>query len=346
MNFDLEKKYSINEIKQMDIELDFYNLKYLDEVNLLSKLDELFKLQNNIFLFDHRYDYTRWWTVLSWKKMNSLSEEEIINLFSKQIPEAILFGIDVWQDLMWYFNKFIFTDVEKILSMYGKIKKTLWNSKSIIGKNSKGEFLYLSDVIKEIEYNEKIKKDNLEIAEFYLKIENAFFSKNKKIFNEHYVFLDKNEVVSNLVDIINFFIGIDERSIFYIVDIFANEQIINKEEQKKIEKNINVEKQILEVAISEKKENDLNVKIVEKDKANLKKEIKKDEPKKIDYNLIRMDIEMNFDIDDEANFIDLEGVLNKLEELKNKYSDDKILELYYFDEKENRFIWNDKLLNS
>jgi len=180
--------------------------------------------------------------------------------------------------------------------------------------------------------------------------------------------------VVNFIDLINFFLGVDEKKVHYVVFAFMN--MTNKENRQKKSKKLldNIQKQNKTKNIVEKKAeivksseniltNSTPVKNIFNDEAKaedlknkqekklfkkieMKPEIKKLEPKKVDYNLIKMDIEMNFDIDDNVNFIDLEGVLNRLEELKNKYNDNNILELYYFDEKQNKFIWNDKLLNS
>ncbi|MFA5062308.1 MAG: hypothetical protein WC526_04135 [Patescibacteria group bacterium] len=54
---------------------------------------------------------------------------------------------------------------------------------------------------------------------------------------------------------------------------------------------------------------------------------------------IKSQISSEFKKNPQGEFTNIEGVLNRLNELSEKYKDPKIAELYYFDEKDGKFKW-------
>lgn len=327
------------------------------EEEIWEKFYPIFKNLSYAERYNFRDSYGYCFSVLASRLFNGFLKNEVHNIFSYTSFLFFLDNIDVWRKIIDYINIKAVDEDETVL-LYNNFKKEFFNSKEIIYIEN-NQLFTVSDLIDSI--NIFIERDdNLGMAEFFSKLE-----KKINIRLEELNIKDNNaqNVLSMFKSLVEFFSGTNENNIYNLLysinnprqfEVFLDKKFKTNSStfntniiENKIKEDLSVKKlEDKPVVISEKKENDLNIKTVEKDKANLIKETKKDESKKVDYNLIRMDIEMNFDIDDEANFIDLEGVLNKLEELKNKYSDDNILELYYFDEKENRFIWNDKLLNS
>jgi hypothetical protein len=69
----------------MEKEIDFFRLNYKNEENLFQDLGKIFAEKNNLFIFDHRFDYSRWWTIITWQRLNEFNEEEIIEIFKKKI---------------------------------------------------------------------------------------------------------------------------------------------------------------------------------------------------------------------------------------------------------------------
>jgi hypothetical protein len=62
------------------------------------------------------------------------------------------------------------------------------------------------------------------------------------------------------------------------------------------------------------------------------------------YAEIRASIDHRFGRDEMGNYRNMEGVLATLESFAEKYNDERIRELFYFDEDRESFMWNDELL--
>ncbi|MBU1613170.1 hypothetical protein KKC87_01930 [Patescibacteria group bacterium] len=56
---------------------------------------------------------------------------------------------------------------------------------------------------------------------------------------------------------------------------------------------------------------------------------------------IKDDIEETFTTNSSGEFLDIDGILLKLDELAKKFNDPKIAELYYFDEQQGKFVWKE-----
>lgn len=323
MNFDINKKFTIQEIIQMDTDIDFVNLDFNGQTELFDQLKELLMSQNNQVLFDHRYDYTRWMTLVTWDRLNSLSAEDVVSSFHKTIPEALLFGIDIWKDLMWYFNTIFIADIELLEKTYRDIKSALWNSDAIIGRMGEN-FLYVKDVIQEIERNERQKVDAIKSAELSTKIERAFFSEEFKELNNEYVLENPDKIIRRFIDLIHFFMGVDAKDIHYVVNAFVNMPI------EKVTNVISPQAPSIEPVLS------ITQKPTEPSIAQLSQ--------KSHYHDVQEELEIMFRYDSQGELQPIEDVLAKLSELAQKYDDPHIEELYYFDEEEGKFVWNGDLL--
>lgn len=364
----------------------FYNLKKLNDLEKMElclwfeqnivgyreKEEEIWKVfypAYQILSPEERYDfrdsYSYCFSVLAWRLINNLKTEELFDVIASVSFLGLLDGEDIWKKIVKYIDIKALGE-EDTKRIYSNIKREILNSKEIIYVENE-KYFTVSDLVNKINLFYQT-DDNLSLAELFSKLENKI-----KIRLEEINIKDNEptKILSLFKSLIEFFSGVDENNIYNLLfsinnprqfEVYLNKNLETKNNYlEKTEEKVIVAEKKPEIVIQEKNianlansvpvkeifENEVEFTMKKNDKKiEEKKVLKKVVNKKVDYNLIRMDIEMNFDMDDEANFIDLEAVLNKLEELKNKYNDNKILELYYFDEKENKFVWNDELLNS
>jgi hypothetical protein len=171
--------------------------------------------------FNMQFGYWRWFTFYGMRRFGTLNNSEFIDLFiSRQIPMALILDEDVLQRIIWYLGtKTLDQQTQKIL--FVKARRAFFESNAIIAKEN-GEFVRVKDIVKEVRVINSHGNNSLELAKLKSRLESIFFSSNKVF--ERYIYSERNILVGRFIDLIHFFLGVDEDAIFYIVDAFLHPQ--------------------------------------------------------------------------------------------------------------------------
>lgn len=281
--------------------------------------------------WEYRWSYFRWYTDLTWLRFGKLTEEEILKMaFGRQVPTALWSEIDVWQDLMFYFDDLV--DPELVESAYGKIRQAFFASEAVVGM-WQNKMVTVAELVKDIKIINQPNADTLRSAEILSKIKQIFTQSN----NEKYALASVDWVVDRFVGLVNFFLGVEPKGAWVVADHFVNPEKYEEsdEDSTDVETTIDVptEQTESEPVNSVPPEVETVVPVEEPPAAPA-----------MGYADIKNMVEARFTHDATGEFTNLDGVLALLETLANDQGDDQIRELYYFDEGAGKFQWNDALL--
>ena len=325
------------------------------------RAEAVWKELNEYFVYaevsdDRQYykDYFYWYTDLSWRFLQNQDYDFVTTVaVARQIPVAILLGYDVWKELMWYLA-FKAELIPEMQAVYSRMKNALLNSQAIIGTWKENNFT-MQDLVKEV-VKLNSKEDSIAEAEFRNKLLQIYIpTRDTEL--QNLVFSDPSKAVSNLIGIVNFFLGVEAEKIWYIVDLYTHPEpesgpvqlkegevtvvaddksdLVSKEGPKKVSP-------VLSNRSSIKTENSQSGNAVTEEvvrpvasfpSANeaLKQPTRKE---------IKQQVESEFSKDTEGNFVEMEQVMTRLAELSEKYNDPEIADILYFDEQSGSFKWN------
>lgn len=269
----------------------------------------------------------RWYTDLTWSSLNNLPREIMVEMVcSRQIPMAILLDFDVLRLLVQYLG-FRSTDDVAMKSMYSDMRITFLGSEAIVGTLSQKNFTQ-QEVIELVKIMQLPSATSIQVAETTAKIQSILFSETGELFNK-YFFIEPEVAVDRYIDTINFFLGVKPERIWDIVDPALHP---DKYEQ------------LLQDRLGSIPTSQSSLESVYPSDEN-KSEIKSN-GLKLSHAQIKTALEAEFPQDASGQFVDAEGVLNKLASYAEAYNDAMILDLYYYNEADGKFHWNDDLLNS
>lgn len=216
------KQLTPQEIEIMDLE--FYSEIISDPQASEDVVNKFIEFFNNIPKNDDRKywsGYFRWFTELIWRRLNSFSQDIVIDsAISRQIPMAILLDVDVWKEIMWYLAGRTSFQVLDLQDLYFRMRKSFLESEAVIGEWN-GKNFTVHNAIEEIQKINLLENNSMAAAELFSKIENIFFPKNDPLFRQ-YITIDPTTVVDRFVGLIQFFLGIDEQNIWYVVEVFLH----------------------------------------------------------------------------------------------------------------------------
>jgi len=250
--------------------------------------------------------YFRWYTALTWERFGTITEEVLLEeAVKRQIVAATLLGYNVWREIITYLASWTYTE-ERMQSLYLKIKNVFISSGAIVGY-LKGQPITVSKVVEEANLIYQQGNSTLEQAEFKSKIK-QIVSCPEDQFPSGTVEIDYEESVKKLVGLINFFFGVDEEDIFYVVQEYLHPQTGTEATEEIEEGDTGVEEnlEVLDTSPIEKKTPDLT---------------------QVKENIISEGLSGD------------EPILGRLQELAEEYGDPTITEMYYFDEVEGKFKW-------
>jgi len=327
-----------------------------DEIELslvdLSKRDEYWKILHESFKdgstknqFKYFSTFWRWYTMLTWRRINELSYEEFVNIaIGRQIPMALLLGFDVFDKIIHYLW-IKSTDPKEMESVYLKVRNAFFESPAILGEEA-GTELTLSWFIKEIRILYNRGSDSIQLAHLFSKMQSVFFEKLDEEMKKK-ILVEKDDIINALVELTHFFTGVEGDGIYVIVDAMKfPEHYMDREEDVSIQKDVqpNISKEepkIDEIILKEEPESNDVVLVPEKKEEPLSPADKVE----VDYGGIHRMIDERFIKDEDGNYVNIEGVLTLLSTLADQYGDEKVRDLYYFDETKGGFIWDQTLLN-
>ncbi|MCB9798911.1 hypothetical protein H6758_04260 [Candidatus Nomurabacteria bacterium] len=319
-------------------------------------------------IHEYKHTYWRWYVLLTWKRLNTFSIEEFLEIVVRQIHTAILLLDNVWDSLAWFLYNKGMTEQE-MQSYYRKIKEAFWNSDWEIGRDGGKEYT-VRDIIAEIERQEAQNADTLELAQFSAHLQAVFYKSDPEFENyKQYYREDHEDVINDFNSMVHFFIGVPQDKIFYVVDAFVHpdEYDIEPENTEKEPSTVSEVNEEFERELDaffnddtnqpqehdqkpiSTSESDLQEKRITQDSQT--PSLPRERPSEVssqkvavDYHAIKDMIEERFMKDEDGQIANMHGVLALLEAMAQQYEDDKIREIYYFDENEGRFVWNEALL--
>lgn len=301
------------------------------EENTLKTLDGLLSDKNNEELFVYRNSYTRWFSTYGWHLYQSLLFKQTVPLISKCVFIGFLLGENVWNQIVTYLNNRSLDRID-MEEKYTKLREAFLHSQEIIytdqvtGKNYTVEqFITDSNL-------PQISDDTLLLSEFFSKFQEKV---EQRIIEGDYP-VDAFQVTGRLRDLANFFVGIRPERIWYVVDPYFYPQQYTEEALQQSGENQN------NVVPSENQE-DENTEAFLFDLNTYTKNVLQEEKKKMSYREISEQL-TSFVASLPENQKD-EQIITRLGELAEQYKDEQIQDLYYFDEKTGKFIWNQELLN-
>jgi hypothetical protein len=291
-------------------EVEFNKLEIAERDLLWQELNNYFSKVSFVEDEAHRYDYFRWYTRLSWFTLNDMDPQFIRDIaFPRQVVMAALLDFDPVNALLEYIDSKPF-DAAASEGLYGDMLTEFMKSEAVVGKR-KNQIVTLAQLIKEVEQINK-KDDSLQFAEFLTGLKEILFSKGD-ILALNYTLADPEDAATRLVDIIQFCLGVKPPTISAVIqntlhaDIY--QQILAANEQAE-----------RELAIPEER---LSYREIQE--------------------LIEQDLSNNPEIDLSAQ---AEMIVTKLNNLAELYQDAHIGELYYYNEQDGKFYWNEEMLKS
>lgn len=305
------------------LESVFIDFDIKDQELALRWLDDYFSIAKDNAYKIFWPSYFRWYVKLSWLYLNSQDINFIERVFARQIPMAILLNFDVFRKFMWYLV-LKSLDKDDKATIYNRARNAFLNSEAAIGLY-KGQEIKVADMVAEIKIVKSREKSTIINAEMMSKLKQTMFPKNDEFFTTHF-FVEPDEAVARMYDLINFFLEVEAKDIARLVDSFESEAVSAVSTSSQVLPNLS------KLAPPAPPVKPVAKPIPPRPSAP-PKPIPPPAPATPTLAEIRRAVEKQFALDD------AEGIINKLNELAEKYKNPKIAEIYYFDESEEKFKW-------
>ncbi len=342
-NLELTKE----QITQKDFEFQELLLDVEKAEDVRKELRDFFSTASDLDIKKYKYSYWRWYVWLTWERLNILSKDELVVVFSQQIPTALLLNIDVQDSLMWYFvaSNFFEGDLEPF---YLKIKNTFLESETVVG-SWQGKDVTIIELIKEMD-SVYSSGDSLAEADFENKLRQIMFSEDELA--KKFFIADLEIAKERFVYLVAFFETFTEEKIWFVVDTFLNPGKYQNTNQAEIVPAPNlapkpiisttpaapvapiIKKVTVAPAVTSFPPREAMPKPAPAQPPTAKP------PAQPTAVQVKSQVESQFKKDSEGNFMDISGVMEKLNELSAKYNNSKIADMLYFDEQNGKFKWN------
>jgi hypothetical protein len=275
------------------------------------------------------------WTYLGW-----FSQDQVIQLASKQIPDAFRLGFDVYDKFIWYMQGNIVNWLD-IQTFYEKLKYAVINSDAPVGE-AQGQVYTLGQLIKQLQLINSHKDNSLETAQFYDFLTTLLFLTEMKESVYNHINVDPGDVIINFVNFANFILNVESEQIIeaieeYTTPIPVAPEVLAQEEvvPAKIVREKSAPNQSQPQKASEQKKPASAMSAAAK--PTNEPEVKKPQP--MNLVKVRQTIDAQFKKDASGQYEDIAGALEKLGELAENNNDPKIAEMLYFDEQAGVFKW-------
>lgn len=336
----------LNDVQLEQKDLEFFSSIYntSDSAAAKEELAKYFTIHGSE-AWKYRNSYWRWFVQLSWAGFLTLPQDEFLSVIESQAPTAILLNIDVLREVLTYFRLNYFDDTAS--NFFAKVKPALLDSKAVVGLWQNKE-IRMSDLIAELKQINLQKRDPIRMAEFKAKLRKIFSPADK--LTEKYFFISPDEAVNKFIALVTFFLEVTPEELWETVEKFAG---LNYKELYRRLNNQAVE----EIPLTMQKQKLTNTQavpteeiiappqaLVKPPRAKKEQEVKVEKVKKLSYAEIKEQIENQFRKDQNGQFMNISEVLKELERLASKFEDDRIRDLYIFNEKDGKFEWHEDLL--
>lgn len=286
----------------------------------------------------YKHTFLRWYIEFSWAHFNDHEYQWVAKVaVGRHAPLALMMGYDVWQKVVKYFVSRTYRN-DDLEDVYEQIKKYFLESSAVLG-TEKGKEVTLSSIVQEVQRAEQRNEDSLALAKLRGRIRDLLYADvPSHLANDSYE--DAELVAQELLGLIRFFIGIDTENIFYVVDAFLRPNLY-------VDGGAAVSASVQTNSPQEKTAQKESIKPPSAaPAAPVQPELKKEERKPQQSSLqdIKKMIEERFHPNADGQFDNIEGVLMLLDNLAEEKGDERVRELYYFDEDTGTFHWNQDLL--
>ncbi len=265
-------------------------------------LEETVKGFSPVDVWKYRFDYARWFVNMSLDRFMFLSKEEVYKLIENYLFLTLMSGYNVLPKILYYLSLNL-KEEKEAKDFFKELKNKIENSKAICGLEEK-TIITLGDLYKKYTNNKDSKsfKKNIE----------QILENNENVLVKKYFLTEKNIILERLEELFDFFLNTEESGLEQKINKFLNSNIkfepdLKEENMVKISQKITKEEQKITTTPTH---------------AEIKDKILQFFPK-----------------DESGEIIDTEGVFEVLEKTANKYNDEKIKELYYYNEATGKFEW-------
>lgn len=329
----------LNESQLEKKDNEFFNSIYNTQDSAAAK-DELAKFfdKHGAEAWKYRNSYWRWFVLLSWTGFLNLTADELLSIIRSQVPAAILLNIDVLRNLLSYFR--LNYSEENLGSYFKKIKAALFESGAVLGILQKKE-IKMSELAADFVKINVQGKDPLRMAEFKAKLR-KLFSPTDNI-NENYFLISPDEAVDRFVALLTFFTDINPEKLWSTVEKFSDLNYV--ELYKRLLNQTAVEAPIPTYKSQKTQVEEAVVPAAVKSEPQPVSQPKVTLKKKMTFAEMKERINNQFEKDGSGQFMNIAEVLKELERLAAMEGDERIRDLYIFNEKDGRFEWNEELLN-
>ena len=345
------------------LEADF-NLALTDEEArevLWSRLDDYFSA-NSRDDWNFRHTYWRWFAILSLRMIEKLEEKSIVDIIVKRaVPILILSDVDFLKELMLYFNDHSNADYyavegqKKLPVLFTKMRSAFLSSEAVIGV-WREKAVSVAETVEQFKLIKSFNYDSIRVAEFEGTLKKIMFPKSEAdpLF-EKYFTADFDSAIKRFTLLLDFFLTVQPDEILDAIEQYLAPVVEEtalpaaRNEKPTVIPNLIRDPDVGEIASPPRagrndkpsvipsvlsgqalsKAKDLDSSVAPQND-NVGKPSIADIKKQIDTQFIK---------DMAGNYEDIAGVLEKLSELAQKYNDPNIAELLYFDEKQEKFIW-------
>ncbi len=157
--------------------------------------------------------YFRWYTELTWRFLPQRSDEVVSAVaYARQLVMAVLLDFDPVTELIMYINEKPW-DEEGVARFYTRVRDGVMKSSAIVGV-SKGREITLADLFRELSLIKQA-NDTLRMAEFITRLRDVLFPKTDTLLDE-YVPMEAERGANVLTDVMLFFLEVVPES-FYAV---------------------------------------------------------------------------------------------------------------------------------
>ncbi len=307
------KTLTADELLELDSEFAFLLTKPTEARAIFTALHDYFSKVNfsAAEIQKHYASYWKWYVQASWLRLNELDFDVFKAVCTYQLPMAFQLGKSVYNDFVFYFHTH-FVEPEEMNVVYEEIRKAILDSTALLNPWSPQ-----SITVEEasIYFNGIYGLENNEAD-----LEDAVVSVGINLFPPEHSVRDVTD---------------DERrdSAFgFLVMLYALARPV---------KAIDMVDEYLDYLDYYGDEIKTPYFVPEPINAPVRTVLTKPT-----YQQIKAEIEDLYEVDDAGNFVDLKRVLRRLARMAERYHDHNIMALYYYNQKEGSFQWNQLMLGN
>ena len=318
-------KISLSEFDQLEKQV-FDNDQTFDQMfETWQSLDQFFHTASYETDAEFRLTYFRLYVRLTWKMLTAIDKDYFVDVVRRQVLIVMISDLDVVNEIMWYLG-FNSADRKALESLYLELKNAFLESQAVIGV-WQGKNVTVAEIVKEINSIDS-SGDSLAQADFESRLRQIMFPADEV--SQKYLTADPEQAKDQFLDLISFFQTFTQENIWFVVDAFLNPEKYQG------------------VAPGEAAPESTST-VVAPGKFTVPETIRPSAPPAAVSKPVApaqsapvkpTPVQIKSQIEKEFSTEDVEGIMSKLSELAEKNNDPKIAEMYYFDEKENKFKWN------